>query len=40
MNVPQLKVDNCVQSNAPGTINVAPKSAILGSLHPDRPKVI
>lgn len=40
MNVPQLKVDNCVQNNVSGVVNVAPKSAILGSLHSDRPKVI
>lgn len=39
MNVPQLKVDSCIQNNA-GIINVAPKSAVLGSLHSDRPKVI
>ncbi|XP_025417306.1 SNF-related serine/threonine-protein kinase isoform X2 [Sipha flava] len=38
MNVPQLKVDNCVQNNASEVVSVAPKSAILGSLHSDRPK--
>lgn len=41
MNVPQLKVDdNCNQNNASVVVNVAPKSATLGSLHSDRPKVI
>jgi len=40
MNVPELKVDNCFQNNASGVINVTPKSAILGTLHSDRPKVI
>lgn len=40
MNVPQLKVDNCIQNNASGIVNVTPKSATLGSLHSDRPKVM
>jgi hypothetical protein len=41
MNVPQLKVDDSSnQNNASTIVNVAPKSAILGSLHSDRPKVI
>jgi len=40
MEVPQLKVDdNSNQTNAL-EVNVAPKSATLGSLHSDRPKVI
>ncbi|XP_060839199.1 SNF-related serine/threonine-protein kinase [Rhopalosiphum padi] len=39
MNVPQLKVDDSSnQNNASTIVNVAPKSAILGSLHSDRPK--
>ncbi|VVC36337.1 Hypothetical protein CINCED_3A017004 [Cinara cedri] len=37
--VPQLKLENCTQNNnALGLVNVSPKSAILGSLHSDRPK--
>jgi len=41
MNVPQLKVDDSSNpNNVLMVVNVAPKSAILGSLHSDRPKVI
>lgn len=38
MKVPQLKVDNCTENNTSVVVNVAPKSAVLGILHSDRPK--
>jgi len=40
MSVPELKVDNCIQNNASEVVNVAPTSAVLGTLHSDRAKVI
>lgn len=41
MNVPQVKIDKCVQNNVSEIDNTAPnKSAVLGTLHSDRPKVM
>lgn len=41
MNVPQVKVDNCIQNNVLEIDNIAPnKSPVLETLHSDRPKVI
>lgn len=40
MDVPKLKVENCIQNNPTMVVNVAPKSAVLGTLHSDHPKVI
>lgn len=38
--VPQLKIDNCIQNNVLEIVNAASQSAVLGTLHSDRPKVI
>lgn len=38
--VPQLKIDNCIQNNDSELDNAASKSAVFGTLHTDRPKVI
>lgn len=41
MNVPQVKIDKCIQNNVSEIDNTAPnKSAVLGTLHSDRPKVM